>query len=233
MGRAKMSLLGHGVTLTIKGLLGLLCRVRREGFERLPLDGPYIVVVNHINFLEVPLLYTSLYPRRSSSLVKAETWNNRFLAVLAKFWSAIPVERSRMDFIALRRAEESLERGELLLLAPEGTRSYDGRMGPAKAGVALLGLKTGVPIVPIVHYGGEKFWQQIKRLRRTRVHMKVGKAFVLRVPGEIPSHRVNRRQREEMSREVMEYMASLLPEGYRGIYSGGKDFSYLRFVDFE
>jgi 1-acyl-sn-glycerol-3-phosphate acyltransferase len=226
--RVKMSLTGRIVTVGIKLLLHVLCRIRLERVESIPQEGPLIVAVNHINFLEVPLIYTHLYPRPSSSLVKAETWENPILGPLADLWSGIPLQRERTDFSALRTAEERLAHRHLLLIAPEGTRSYNGIMQSGNPGVVILALRTGTPIVPLVHFGGEKFWQNLKRLRRTEVVMRAGRPFFIE-PG---AGRVNREKRQVIVYEIMHYMASLMPEHYRGHYSADPDhtYSYLKFI---
>lgn len=225
--KAKMSLTGRIITRGIKVLLHLLCRIRQENLDSIPAEGPFIVVVNHINFLEVPLIYTHLYPRTTSSLVKAETWDNPVLGPLANLWSGIPLKRDATDFSALRTAEERLAQRQLLLIAPEGTRSYSGVMQSGNPGVVLLALRSGAPIYPLVHYGGENFWKNIKRLRRTEVVMRAGRPFYIE-PGE---GRVNRETRRQIVYEIMHYLASLMPEYYRGVYGRdtGHKYSYLRF----
>ncbi len=225
--KVKMGLTGRFVTIGIKALLHVLCRIKLENIDSIPQDGPLIVAVNHINFLEVPLIYTHLYPRASSSLVKSETWENPVLGRLANLWSGIPLKRDATDFSALRTAEDRLAWRHLLLIAPEGTRSYSGVMQSGNPGVVILALRSGVPIYPMVHYGGEKFWKNIKRLRRTDVVMRAGRPFYIE-PGE---GRVNREKRQQIVYQIMHYLAALMPEYYRGNY--GKDtaqtYSYLRF----
>lgn len=225
-----MSFFGHAVTLTIKGLLRLLCRFRMEGLETIPPHGPLIVVVNHINFLDVPLLYTSLYPRQTSSLVKAETWDNFLLGKLGNLWNGIPLQRDSTDFSALRSAEQRLRDGHILMVAPEGTRSYDGQLGRGKTGVVALALRAGVPILPVLHFGGENFWANLKRLRRTPVTLRVGEPFRI----EPPAGRVNAELRQKIVDEMMENMAALLPPSYRGAYAGRaeREYSYLRMMSF-
>lgn len=220
---------GHLETLVIKGVFRILCRIHEEGMETVPAHGPFILVLNHINFLEIPVVYTAMYPRLTSALVKAETWENPFLGRLADLWNGIALNREGTDFSALRTAEERLGAGHILMVAPEGTRSYNGRMGPGNPGVVALALRADVPILPLVHYGGEDFWDNLKRLKRTPVTLRVGTPFRI----ELPDGRMNARVRREIVNEIMEKMAALLPEYYRGIYSGESDQNsvYLKPVD--
>ena len=229
--KTDLGLFGRFVTIVIRWLFRILCRIKEEGSERLPDHGPCIVVVNHINFLEVPIIYPFMYPRLTSSLVKKETWENPFLGRLATLWNGIPIRRDTADFTALRTAEKRLREGHILMVAPEGTRSYDGRMGPGNPGVVILALRAGVPILPIVHYGGERFWYNLKRFKRTPVTLKVGRPFRI----EAPEGRVTSTVRRAIVDEMMEYMAALVPEYYRGNYTGRADrnFIYLRTTEFK
>ena len=91
-----MSLTKWAVLSTIRGLVGLLCRVDDAQLALVPARGPLILVANHINFLEVPLLYTYLQPRPVTGLAKAETWAWDCAATRARgtcpwsSWTAIP-----------------------------------------------------------------------------------------------------------------------------------------------
>ena len=115
------------VDTVIRVLLKLICRVRAPGIGRVPRHGPLILSVNHINFLEIPVLYTLLRPRRVIGLAKVETWDNPALRVLANLWGAIPLRRGWADTMAFRKAEEVLMGGGIIGLTPEGTRNETGR----------------------------------------------------------------------------------------------------------
>jgi 1-acyl-sn-glycerol-3-phosphate acyltransferase len=202
------------VNAVIRAVVGLLCRVDVSELERVPRKGPLIMISNHINFLEVPLLYTLLQPRPLVGLVKVETWNSPPLAFLANLWKAIPVRRGTADLAAFRKCVSVLRQGKILAVAPEGTRSGDGRLGRGHPGVVHLALQGGFPVLPVAHFGGEKFWTNLRRLRRTRVHVRVGCPFVLE-PRATP---VTREDRWAMTHEIMERIADLLPPRYRGVY---------------
>lgn len=198
----------------IRIVVSLLCRLDAAELRCVPRRGPLIVVTNHINFLEVPILYTLLRPRPLVGLVKAETWDSPFLGFLANLWRAIPVRRGTADLAALRSCLAALEEGKILAVAPEGTRSRTGRLGQGYPGVVHLALRGGFPVLPVAHYGGECFWQNLRRLRRTPVHVRVGAPFVLRPPAES----VSREQRWAMTHEIMHRIAELLPSRYHGFY---------------
>jgi 1-acyl-sn-glycerol-3-phosphate acyltransferase len=85
----------------------------------------------------------------------------------------------------------------------------------AQPGIITLALRSGAPLVPIVHWGGENFSQNIKRLKRTDFHIRVGEPFKLN-PGK---ERVTSEVRQRMVDEMMYRLATMLPEYYRGAYA--------------
>lgn len=215
------------VTSTLKGLTRLLCRVDDAQLAQVPDRGPLIIIANHVNFLEIPLLYTHLQPRSMTGFVKTENWRNPVFRPLFNLWEAIPLNRGEADAGALRQALAALERGRILAVAPEGTRSGHGRLQQGRAGVVFLALRSGAPLLPMAYHGGELFWHNLTRLRRTDFHIAVGRPFHLDAGGV----RVTRQVRQRMIDEVMYQIAALLPPAYRGVYSDltAATETYLRF----
>ncbi len=222
-----MTLTYRVATSTIKALTRLLCRVDDAQLARVPDQGPLIIVANHVNFLEVPLLYTHLQPRPVTGFAKAETWDNATLGALFDLGGAIPLRRGEADIAALRQALKALEVGQILAVAPEGTRSGHGRLQPGHPGVVFLALRSGAPLLPVAYYGGELFWRNLPRLRRTDFHIVVGQPFYLDPDGV----KVTRQVRQQMVDEIMYQVAALLPPAYRGVYSdlSAATEAYLRF----
>jgi 1-acyl-sn-glycerol-3-phosphate acyltransferase len=215
------------VTSSIKRLTRILCRIDDDQLAHVPERGPFIIVANHTNFLEVPVLYTHLQPRPVTGFAKAEAWDNPALRLLADLWGAIPLQRGEADMTAFRQALQALEAGRILAVAPEGTRSGHGRLQKGRPGIAFLALRSGAPLLPMVYYGGELFWDNLSRLRRTDFHIVVGQPFYLDAGGS----KVTRPMRQQMADEVMYQMARLLPPAYRGVYSDvtAATEKYLRF----
>jgi 1-acyl-sn-glycerol-3-phosphate acyltransferase len=205
----------------------IICRIEGAELARVPMRGPLILAVNHINSLEVPLLFAHLQPRRMIGLAKIETWHNKFMGWLFDLWEAIPIRRGEADLDALRRCLTALSAGDILGVAPEGTRSYDGKLLSGQPGIVLIALHSGAPILPVAHWGGEDFSRNIKHLKRTDFHIRVGKPFTLDANGE----KVNGRLRQEMVDEIMYQIAILMPEEYRGQYANctPPKQNYLRF----
>jgi len=205
----------RAVNYTIKGLTEILCRVDHEPLKRVPFHGPLIMVGNHINFLDAPVLYTRLQPRPITGFVKSETWNNHALGLLFDMWGAIPISRGEADIKAMRQALLALESGDILALSPEGTRSGDGCLLRGHPGVVSLALRSGAPILPMVIYGSEKFKDNLTKFQRTDFHIVVGNHFYLDGHGRRTAGSV----RQEITDEIMFQIAALLPSKYRGYYT--------------
>jgi 1-acyl-sn-glycerol-3-phosphate acyltransferase len=204
------------VTYGCKLGLKLLYRVQAEGLGRVPREGPLLLFSNHTGKVEGPIMLTHLAPRmKISGLMKAEMWKHWFLAWVFNSWEVIPVRRGEGDRDAVRRSIEMLENGYILGIAPEGTRSRTGGLIKAHGGVAFLALHSGAPIQAIAHWGGEDLTINLKRLRRTDYHIRVGPIFRLDPKG----NKVTKQMRQEMADEMMYQLAILLPEEYRGEYS--------------
>jgi 1-acyl-sn-glycerol-3-phosphate acyltransferase len=204
------------VNWSIKGLIQILCRVDDTQLARVPDRGPLIIIANHVNFLEVPLFYTYLLPRQAVGFVKAETLNNPILGpLLFKLWKGIPIQRGEADMAAFRQALDALAEGKILAVAPEGTRSGHGRLQQGHPGIAFLALRSGAPVLPMVSHGGERFWNNLSRLRRTDFHITVGQPFHV----DVGETKVTRQVRQQIADEIMYQMAALLPPAYRGTYA--------------
>jgi 1-acyl-sn-glycerol-3-phosphate acyltransferase len=196
-------------------LLRLLFRIDDAQLARVPARGPLIIVTNHVNILEIPILFSHLQPRPVTGLVAASRWHNRLLRWLLDSYGAIPLHRGQADVSALRKALEMLEAGWILIIDPEGTRSGHGRLQQAHPGMVLLALRSAAPVLPLVHYGSEGYQARWRRLQRPELHMVVGEPFCL----DAREARVTRQMRRQMIDEVMYRMAALLPPAYRGFYS--------------
>jgi 1-acyl-sn-glycerol-3-phosphate acyltransferase len=216
------------VLLLVRGITRGLCRIEVDEDDKIPANGPLILALNHIGSIEVPLLLAYVQPRRVISLAKIETWNNKLLGWLFDVWESIPIRRGEVDLGALRRCLACLSAGDILAVAPEGTRSYDGKLLYGRPGIVLIGLHSGAPILPVAHWGVEKFPQNLKHLKRTEFHIRVGKPFTLDTKGE----KVTSKIRGEMVDEIMFQIAALIPEEYRGKYANRTPapVKYLRFA---
>jgi 1-acyl-sn-glycerol-3-phosphate acyltransferase len=203
------------LTAVVKALTTVLCQVDADELAGVPDTGPLIIVANHVNFLDAPVVFTRLHPRPVTGFAKAETWDTPGLRLLFDIWEAIPVRRGEADVQAIRRGLDALEAGSILGVAPEGTRSGHGRLQRGHGGVVLLAHHSGAPVLPIACYGAEDYRHDWARLRRAEFHVVVGEPFFLRAEAG-PARRARRQQ---ITDEIMYQLAALLPPEYRGVYA--------------
>jgi 1-acyl-sn-glycerol-3-phosphate acyltransferase len=201
--------------LFFKLLTGILCRIHDEELVKVPLQGPLIIVINHVNILEVPLVYVTLQPRLIGGFSAAKRWKSWWSRWLLNTAGAIPLHRGEADIHALRRGLEWLQDGNMLIIAPEGTRSYTGHLQRGHPGIVLLAMRTNTPILPLVFYGHEYFEEKLKKLRRVEFYIAVGEPFYIDPEGK----KVTQQNRQQITDEIMYKMAELLPPEYRGVYS--------------
>jgi len=216
------------VNSTLRFVANMICRVDDEQLAKVPDHGPLILVANHVNFLEVPIVFLHLQPRPVTGYVKASNWRNPFFRFLFDLWEGIPLQRGEAHMSAFRRGLTALAKGQILAVAPEGTRSGDGRLQEALPGVVVTALHSGAPLLPLVYYGAEHYRENLLRLRRTPFRIVVGDPFFLHTNG-LP---VTREIRRRMTDEIMYQLAALLPPQYRGVYSNLDEATeeFLRFA---
>jgi 1-acyl-sn-glycerol-3-phosphate acyltransferase len=193
----------------------LLCRIDDAALAQVPAQGPLIVVTNHVNILEVPIIYTHLQPRRVNGMVLGSRWRNPVIRWILDSTDSVPLYRGEPNFEGLRKGIELLKRGRILIISPEGTRSGHGRLQKAYPGFIPLALSSGAPLIPVAYFGSENWKENIRHLCRTDFHIAVGKPFKLAASGI----RIDQPVRKQMVDEVMYQIAALLPVQYRGIYS--------------
>jgi 1-acyl-sn-glycerol-3-phosphate acyltransferase len=198
-----------------RGLTGLICRIDDSQLQRVPLIGPLIIVTNHVNILEIPILYTRLQPRQLHGLVLATRWKNPLLRWIFAVTETIPLARGEPNPQAFHRALDYLKAGTIVIISPEGTRSGHGRLQQAHPGAVLLAQRSQAPLLPVVYYGSEDYKQNLSRLKRSDFHLAVGPPFYLDSRGRP----LDRQVRQQMADEVMYQLAALLPPAYRGLYA--------------
>lgn len=201
----------------------ILCRLDAPDMHKVPMRGPLIGYANHSAMIEVPVFFALLQPRRITGWAKIELWDNFFFRWIFTLWNLIPVRRGEGDTTALRKAMEALEKGYIFGLAPEGTRNVTGQLKRAHPGAVLLALHSKAPLIPIAHWGGEDFSKNIKRLRRTDFHVRVGEPICLKLDGI----RVTKEIRQQIVDEMMFRLAELLPAEYRGEYGNVANIEYV------
>jgi 1-acyl-sn-glycerol-3-phosphate acyltransferase len=185
------------------------------GTENIPTTGPVIIATNHLSRLDIPLLLGNPVRRDLTGLVATKYLTFPVLNWIIRSIGAIWIDREIADFGAIRVAAEALQKGVALGISPEGTRSSKTHgLLQGKAGVVLLALKSGAPIVPVGVFGTETGVKKLLTFRKPHMIAKFGKAIT--IPAINALHRT-----EDLLRwtdEVMCRIGALLPESYRGFY---------------
>ena len=148
-------------------------RYVRIGREHMPKHGPVIVAANHRSFLD-PFVIATMARRPMYYVAKKELFRNPIVAWFLVQLGAFPVDRGAGDGEMIKTAMAILERGDILLMFPEGTRIRPGSLGEPRRGVGRLALESGAPVVPIAVIGTEavrRGW----RIRPHKVRIRAGR----------------------------------------------------------
>lgn len=185
-----------------------------EGMSNVPASGPAILMINHIAFID-PIVVLHTLQRQIVPMAKIEVYEYPLIGIFPKIWGVIPVRRGEVDRRAIQHALDVLRSGEIILVAPEGTRSP--QLGEAKDGIAYLASRSQAPIVPVAIDGTEGFpaLRFSQRWRGPGVQIKFGPAFRYRSEYQ----RGGREHLHKMTNEAMYALAKLLPPERRGIYA--------------
>jgi 1-acyl-sn-glycerol-3-phosphate acyltransferase len=193
-------------------LLKIVARVDMQGLENLP-AGPSIVVINHLSSFDT-LTGVAVGPiRQATTFAAIEHRSDPIGGWILDQLGVIWVRRGEADREAIKIALDELRCGTVMPMAIEGTRSRTGGLQSGKTGPAFLASRTRVPLVPGAIWGTEKIMANLKRLRRSEVHLRIGQPYYL------PEGRANTEQLEEYTDQVMLKIAALLPPQYRGVYT--------------
>jgi 1-acyl-sn-glycerol-3-phosphate acyltransferase len=150
-------------------------RLSRIGREHVPSDGPVIIAANHRSFLD-PFIIATMARRPLYYVAKRELFRNRVQGWFLNALGAFPVDRGNGDTDMVETAKAILERGDAVLIFPEGTRIRPGALGRPKRGVGRLALETGAPVVPLAIIGTESI-RRGWRIRPHKVRVRAGKAL--------------------------------------------------------
>lgn len=194
----------------------VLTRLTIEGTENLPGGGPLLVVANHFHFADpVAVIRAMPWPLDfigGSRLPNAPTG----VKWLTTLWGTFRVRRGGLSREALRKAEAVLSSDGILGIFPEGG-SWASVLRPARPGAAYLATRTGACVLPIGIDGLTDLFSRLRRFRRARVTIRIGKPVGPFEP--IPSGRENRDKIDRTGELIMRQIAGLIPAERRGVHS--------------
>jgi len=193
-----------------------IARVTVEGLDGLPTSGPLIIAANHMSNVDPPFIGGWLAPalqHRPTFLAKESLFKGP-LGLLIRSLGAEPVKTGGSDIGAYRVAKGILDKGGVLAILPEGTRSFDGIMTQPKPGVSLLATRTGAPVLPVGISGTAQLIGREKTLPDigTRIILRAGKPFRLTIPAGVD----RRAALAEADIELMRRIAALVEPRHRG-----------------
>ena len=197
-----------------KLLVFVTLRARISGLENFPKRGPAIIVFNHLGDTDAVLLFATLPFSPIEGIGKIELYDHWLVGPVFRAYGIIWVHRGQPDRKAIRAALNGLAEGRMLTLAPEGRQSVTGALEEGEDGAAFLSMKSGAPIVPIAITGleNQNIYSHLRSWKRAPVTLSMGEPFFLQEQAD------RQKMMRDGTRQIMESLASLLPESYRGYY---------------
>ena len=186
----------------------LTMHLRLRNRYNIPRRGPCIVAANHLSWTDIMLIPAAV-PGNVHYMAKEEAFRGK-LGWLVHFLGAFPVKRGEADRQAMRTADTLLKNKKVLVIFPEGTRSKTGTLAKGHAGLGMIALRSGVPVIPVAVWGSEHVFKKF----RAPVTVCYGEPVVFKPKGA----KVTREEIESATEEVMRRIAAMLPARYRGVY---------------
>jgi 1-acyl-sn-glycerol-3-phosphate acyltransferase len=183
--------------------------------ERVPLTGGVILAANHASILDPPLVGSGL--KRGINYIGRESLF-RFPGVgaLLRSWNAVPVDRDGGGAKGLREILNRLLAGGGIILFPEGTRTLDGKLQPARSGIGLTVIKSTAPVVPVRVFGTFEAYNRLHNFPRPhRLMVKYGQPMhfeKLRAEAKACSKPRLKEIYQEIADEIMAAIAKLEPK---------------------
>ena len=161
--------------LFFRTLYTVYFRWRVFNADRVPVTGGVILAANHASFIDPPLVGSALY-RPINYMARESLFRFPGVGALLRSWNAVPVNRDGGGAAGLKAILDRLLAGGGIILFPEGTRTLDGKLQPARSGVGLTVIKSVAPVVPVRVFGSfEAYGRHMKIPRPHRVVVKFGK----------------------------------------------------------
>ncbi|MFH1008674.1 MAG: lysophospholipid acyltransferase family protein [Candidatus Latescibacterota bacterium] len=204
----------------VRWVFKIFLRLKVEGKENVPPEDGVILASNHCSLFDPPLVGVATR-RPLYFLAKKELFHPPVFGLLIATLHAFPVSRG-FGRQAIAQVLQMLREDRAVLLFPEGTRQKDGALGQARAGVGMIALKSGKPIVPVWVSGSRHAWRALIGLRRVRVCF--GKPIY---PQEFRNTEDRRKRYQHIGDQVMEAIGEIAGHGIAAAETRGKPIDSL------
>lgn len=204
--------------VVFRAIFRALGHVKITGRGNIPYGEPYVVAMNHVSIYDPPLV-GAFWPEQLEIIGASDVFEKPGQGQILRAYGVIPVHRGDYDRVLFTKIISVLKAGFPLLIAPEGGRSHVPGLRPAKPGISYIIEQTRVPVVPVGVVGTtEDFWQRARRGEQPPLELRIGKPIT--VP-EITARGTEKHEARQRNVDlVMNTLAGLLPEEYRGVYAG-------------
>jgi len=201
---------------TIRFVVIVICRVylrlRIIDAHKIPKTGTFILAPSHRSTLDIPVAAATTR-RRLMYMGKDSMWKIKPIGAFLTALGSFPVTRGSADLEALKRCIAVLDRGDPLVLFPEGTRHRGRIIEPLFDGAAFIAYKTGVPIIPVGIAGSEEIWPPGTKLPRPRKCVAVvGDAIY---PKNLNGARASRELTNEFTLELQTSLQSVFDQAFQ------------------
>lgn len=196
------------LTYVLRAALTLVVRWKATGRENIPMKGGLMVVSNHLNNGDPPILGAGIARRRVRFMAKVELFKMPF-GIFIRLWDAFPVRRFEADVGAMLTAERILRHGGVVGMFPEGTRSRTGYLGKFHAGTAVIALHSGATVLPCAITGTEVLAKPWRLLKRPKMSVTIGEPIYLE-----QVRRPTEEQVRELTARIEREILAMLPERY-------------------
>ena len=182
-------------------------RGQASGMQNLPSSGGFLIAANHASFIDPPAI-GSLVPRQIAYFARKTLWKPGFASWWLDSVGTIPVDRDGgQDVSAIKRVLRALKEERGLILFPEGTRTPDGNLQPAKPGVGFIAVKTQVPVIPVRIFGSFEAYGKDRPPRfGTQVSVVFGRPLA---PAECDDPKAGKDRAQVASDRIMAAIARL------------------------
>jgi 1-acyl-sn-glycerol-3-phosphate acyltransferase len=196
-----------------KLVMRLCTRIEVTGLEHLRVCDSALIVANHLGDADV-IVGVAYTPLNVEIIAKSELYDFPILGWLMDTYGVIWVHRGRPDKKAIRAALQAFDEKRKVAIAPEARESLTGGLEEGTGGAAYLALKADVPIIPVTFTGtgNQRVFGNLRRLRRTKITLKVGSPFRLNVASSL------KQSIQAGTETIMKVLAQQLPAEYRGVY---------------